>query len=128
MLSLSGAVQRPWRDVLLKHSPGRQVSRLLNVVVVVLVICAATTCAAPAAADRRDNYTGRLFAHHAHERVGPTPTAATTATALAYAPTAAHLSCSHHFVAHSHRRGGAETPLVEHVSRIRDDVRIRTCA
>ncbi|KAL1949059.1 hypothetical protein VTO73DRAFT_10865 [Trametes versicolor] len=39
----------------------------------VLIACASTVSAAPIAADKRAGYTGRLFAHHAHERVGPTP-------------------------------------------------------
>ncbi|KAI0642760.1 hypothetical protein C8Q79DRAFT_1013414 [Trametes meyenii] len=42
-------------------------------VVFVAYASIASTSAAPV--DRRGNYTGRLFAHHAHERVGPTAVA-----------------------------------------------------
>ncbi|KAI0355993.1 hypothetical protein OH77DRAFT_1424285 [Trametes cingulata] len=47
---------------------------------VILFVYACAVYAAPALPDRRDTYTGRLFAHHAHERVGPTPTMAVSFT------------------------------------------------
>ncbi|EIW55063.1 uncharacterized protein TRAVEDRAFT_51191 [Trametes versicolor FP-101664 SS1] len=53
----------------------------LLVLALVLIACATTTSAAPMAVDKRGGYTGRLFAHHAHERVGPTPTGPASAVA-----------------------------------------------
>ncbi|KAI0828643.1 hypothetical protein BC628DRAFT_1417640 [Trametes gibbosa] len=41
----------------------------------VIVLVIASVCVGAAPVDRRGIYTGRLFAHHAHERVGPTPVA-----------------------------------------------------
>ncbi|OSC97751.1 hypothetical protein PYCCODRAFT_1439851 [Trametes coccinea BRFM310] len=47
-------------------------SALFPIFVTICWIACACATPVPAQVDRRETFTGRLFAHHAHERVGPT--------------------------------------------------------